>query len=402
MKTTSRGFTLLELMVASGVAGVVSLAAFAAVTNMQRATGAQLEATQTVSAGRLGLELMLRDIRSAGASSELFTTHCIAPGSRHPAAVSGCPALLEAHPWRIIIARNSWTPPAPPPGAASASPYAASATAPPATATLASSPNNVVAYEFVPTAPQTVLQVANLIGPGTHARTVIRGQIHRIVDPWGFGPNGPQRMVLVDNVMLDNAMRCDPANPTTSGAGGCDGRYDFALFSYRVAARPGQLVGDANLVGAARNTQSGVLLSPPMNFYPATAPLGNGNFEGMAPTAQHIAGAPSAAADVRGLDLGAGGVAVFDLAGPAVDEPMQVSTNSLDPTVPDSVMRMILDNDRIRAVRVSFKVAAPREDPTFLEGIDLDPARQGTAPVYSFESLGEIKSVAWRVRPIDL
>jgi hypothetical protein len=70
-------------------------------------------------------------------------------------------------------------------------------------------------------------------------------------------------------------------------------------------------------------------------------------------------------------------------------------TGSMNPTVAASQLRYLLDRNRIRTVRVAFKVAAPRERANVREGIDLDgdPAN-GTAQLYSFETIVELKPLS--------
>ena len=51
MRSAAHGFTLIEVLIAGGLAGLIAVAAFAAVTNMQQASGTQIEATTTFSSG---------------------------------------------------------------------------------------------------------------------------------------------------------------------------------------------------------------------------------------------------------------------------------------------------------------------------------------------------------------
>lgn len=423
----SRGFTLLELIIAGGLAGIIAVAAFAAVTNMQQATGTQMEATSVFSSGRFGLDMMLRDIRMAGDSNELFANYCIRdPAMRHPNTLYACPAILEAHPWRIVLAMNNWAPAAAGVGIDINSPFAVGATPPTRASMLWDRPDNMVAYEFVPLIdadfPIETLQVRNPAGTNDFQRDVIRGRIDRIVNPFGLDTAGgfnvlpPQRSVLVENVVLDNAMRCNPLNPENSNdPDACDPRFDHALFGYRLLARQNTLVETAG-----RTTSSTMFLSPPLNFYAPGRPAFQFGVD--APTdGLTFAGLPTAA-EVRGLKAGAvpagDGIRLYDDTVAELDgftrESMAdalVAADPFNPTIPNSVIRLIYDRQRIRAVRVSFKVYSGREDPNYRLGLNLDDqdaaAPQvttglGTSPLFQFESEAELKVFSSRASLVDL
>ncbi len=423
MRSAAHGFTLIEVLIAGGLAGLIAVAAFAAVTNMQQASGTQIEATTTFSSGRLGLDMMLRDIRMAGDSNDLLNDFCIPAAQRHDNTLYACPAILEAHPWRIVLSMNNWTAPA---GAAEIginSPFVAGSTPPSRASRLSDLPENTIAYEFVPLLavdpPMEGLRVRNPVGGAWAARAVVRGRIDRILNPFGFDATGalnvlpPQRSVLVENVVLDNAMKCNPANPENSTvAGACDARFDHTLFSYRLFARQGTINGLA-----AWATTSQFLLSPPVNFYNPSRPL-TAIGVGAAQANLTFGGIPGVP-DVRGLVTGAGplpvGADLYVNPPPAGLDGMTRTALTLgtpfDPAVPNSLIRLIYDRQRIRSVRVAFKVYSGREDPLYSLGLDLDNKQagspplavgRGTSPMFQFESEAELKVFNARSTLVDL
>lgn len=433
MRKDASGFTLLELMIAGGLAGLIAVAAFAAVTNMQQATGAQMEATTVYSSGRFGLDMMVRDVRMAGDSSELFANYCIRnEGNRHTSTAYACPAILEAHPWRVVLTMNNWTPAASVAGdeIGVRSPFGAGATPPTRNSMLWDRPDNTVAYEFVPMrAGNTVvdldenLRVRAPTGAGWFARRVIRGRIDRIVNPLALAADGtsdplatpPMRSVLVENVVLDNAMRCSSNNPSNSTTpADCDPRADFALFSYRLLARDSTF-----LEMKARTSASRMFLSPPLNFYPVGRPTTQ---IGSPVLGSMTWGMPAAVAAVTGLKADTSGEIgdadrLYDKDAANLDGYTRESFDDaagaaapFNPEVGNSIIRLIYDRQRIRAVRISFKVYSGREDPTYPLGLDLDghegplplAVGPGTSPLFHFESEAELKVFNSRAALVDL
>jgi len=84
-----RGFTLLELMIGTAIAGIVTAAAFTALTGSSKATRANDQTAQTQQNGRLAMELLSHDIKMAGygmAGPVGFCATAIVPGDNNPAA----------------------------------------------------------------------------------------------------------------------------------------------------------------------------------------------------------------------------------------------------------------------------------------------------------------------------
>lgn len=171
----ARGFTLIELLVAATVSVIVVLGAFLAVTGMQKAATRHEQATELISQARVAMELLGRDLRAAGDSVDRFPTHCIA-GFQHAGTAFRCGAILEPHPWRVAIARNSWT--------RGVDGIAYTMDDQPPTGAFDAEPENAVAYQFVPRSTAKV----DLDGSG---RQGVIGRLERVVNPYRFGGQAP-------------------------------------------------------------------------------------------------------------------------------------------------------------------------------------------------------------------
>ncbi len=341
----NRGFTLLELLVAGTISAIVALGGFVALTHMQDAAADQRRISELVSEARLALDFIARDIRSAGDSLEMLPGHCLG-GLEAAGTPFLCAAILDAHPWRLTLARNTWD--AGPDGVLSTMDDRAPQLA------FDLEPNNVVAYQFVPDG------AVRSLGSGGHQGVV--GRLERIVNPFQFDGKPRRVTVLLDRIVLDNRMRVNPANPTQS-----DDRYDYSLFLYQLlSVSSGEYEGDDTYT--KRTTARTSFLLPPVRFFD---PLGAyATYQTAAPTKPWLPdyGTPQ----------------IVGLAGS--ETVLRRGSGSFDQD-----LRYVLDYNRIRTVRVAFKVVDPREDPDLPDGIDLDPDRPGTARVFPFETTVELK-----------
>lgn len=369
-RSSKRGFTLLELLVAATIASVVILGAFVALQRVQSESIRQRRSVDVIAPARRALDLVGRDIRMAGDSATLFgdeSYRCL--GAINPLATLRCPAVLDAHPWRITLARNAW----------GLDEKFTDEDDLPIGALLEQNPRNVVTYQFEP------VRVTNLRYDGENRRVAI-GRLVRIQNPFGFLGEEPQRTVLLDNVLLDDAMKVDPAS------GAKDPRFDHALFMYHLFGRSTEFDGDPAITERTTSEKdlagTSIFITPPMVFFD---PLG---FPGGLPAASAATGytADYGMGSVRGLSLPLGG---------AVTTRQQVFAASLggadawNPVNPDSDIRWILDQNRIRFVRVAFKVFDPQEDPRRHDGLDLDgDPTNGTSALYALESTFEIRALS--------
>ncbi len=341
------GFTLIELMIAGTLSALVVFGAFIALTGVQVAAATQNRTVDLVSQGRIALELIGKDIRMAGDSVNDLPAPCLG-GMADPESSWGCPAILEPHPWRIVLARNAW-------GAGADGIPGTTDDVPDPVTPFAQKPANVTAYEFQPTTALTTY---------ADGRQGYLGKLVRIENPLRFpgGTGTATTTVLLENVLLDDRMVVDPAAPTTG-----DPRFAHALFLYGVlSTAPNEFAGDETFVN--RTTREGSFLLPPVRFFeiagttlpalPTTPPF--------RPTTH--------AFEIVGLKAD----------GTAQDE-LQASVDNED------ALQFVLARNRIRTVRVAFKVVAAKDDPNFTGGFDLDPDTPGTAPVYPFESTFELK-----------
>lgn len=353
---SARGFTLVELMIASVLATVVALAAFLALSATQRAAAAQGRALDRVARARLAMELIGGDVRSAGDAINYLPEACL--GAEHdPTSEWACPAVLDAHPWRVTLARNAWAPG--PDGIRDTTDDVPNTTVP-----FAGNRENVVTYEFRPTGGKQ--------SAGT--REYYRGRLVRIEDPFSFGGEGSRReTVLLDDVVVDNRMVVNPADPSER-----DERFDFAVFTYRLLSDgPDEFHGDDSIV--SRLTRHGVFLLPPVSFYEAGASL--------PPQPEEIPYRP---------DYGTPSLTGTKAKGKG--KAKGVKKKSAEADAPQD-LAFLLNHNRIRAVRVAFKSIAGEENEGLADGIDLDPDRPGTAPAVLLENTFELKVLAGFLQP---
>jgi prepilin-type N-terminal cleavage/methylation domain-containing protein len=396
---TSRGFTLIEVMIAAALAAALAAAAFSAIAVVQNIAGTSARAASMGAEGRTGLDIMGRDIRNAGDSLQAGVANCLgAPGviQANAEGISQCPAVLEPHPWRLTLARYVWQDGDPANGIGPDGSTFGMDDIPRdmVNAALNDNGNNVVSYEFVPDPAQDVPRpVTDYSVTPPQGRQAWFGRIDRVVNPFAFPiPGGnpiTTRSVLIDNVELDDALIVDATtNPPTPN-------LDVAnsLFTYQVAYRPGELAQGGN-----DPVVTGTLLSPPLRFFAVSAanqPRGFDTILGYA----FGGGLPYAGI---GYDAEVAGFLPFDGAaeGPLLSAGITsgVIGNLGDPT---SDVRYLIDRNRFRAVRVTFRVhegrdptsGLPLEDPRYRLGLDVDgDIRTGTAHVVSFQATFAIKS----------
>jgi type II secretory pathway pseudopilin PulG len=355
-----RGFTLLELILAGSLSAVVVFAGFVALTGLQRSGARQTEADEVVGRARLAMEIMSRDIRSAGDSLDLLDTPCIPAASAHADRTFQCPAILEPHPWRIAIARNAWT------DSTGTGPgrYRDTDLPPDPTRLFDRWPENVVLYQFVPYQPGE-----RTFSDGRHGYL---GRIERVLNPFDF-PRGTtsstaQTTVLLENVLLDDRMREKPDGSDV------DHRYDHALFLFQVLTTKDKFVGHPDISGRTTSAASNAFLTPPIRFFPATSP------GDLVKTAPYM---PDHEGEVVGVFKDT----------TARDGLLATGSKEMKASQPDSDLRLILDRSLIRTVRIAFKVVGP-ERPEQTTGLDVDTGRPGTAVVYSFETTAELKPLA--------
>lgn len=362
----ARGFTLIEIMIASTAALVVVLGAFVVLNHTQKVSVRQSRIVDTQSTARHAMAVLGRDIRMAGDSMALLPGPCMG-AMGHTRSTSLCPAILDAHPWRITLARNAW-------GDGGDYEFNDNDVAP--TGTWASNPNNAVRYEFVPE--RHVAAMPDRGSGGT--REVVIGRIERTTNPFGFAGQAAQTSVLLNNVILDDEMH------VSADGAASDARFAHSLFMFQLAASSDELSGDAALVQRTTSLQNSdgesILLSPPTRFYDPLAFVG---------------GLP-AAPNVPPYMPNYGSVEIVGLrAGPDENAVASIfaTTTGMDPSVSTSDIRRVLDWNRIHAVRVAFKVFSGREDPEHSTGLDLDgnPAN-GTALVQPLVSTYELKLLA--------
>jgi len=358
-----RGFTIIELVVAMTISFLVIVGAFVGLTSIQSEASRQRRSVEIVGPARQALDILARDIRMAGDSANLFADCIVA--FRNPLATLPCPAVLDAHPWRLTLARNAW-------GLDETFTVEDEL---PVGATLESNPRNVVTWQFEPTERRTVVH-------GGAERDVVFGRLVRIQNPFGFLDEEPQRAVVLDNVIVDDAMRVDPAT------GASDPRYDHAVFTFQLLGRETEYDGDDEIVDRVTSakdlTNLSLFLTPPVRFFD---PL---DFvDGLPePSADLAYSADYGETAVRGLrkatasGLPADGAKLF--AASIIDDE---DVDAMDPTLPQSDLRRVLDQNRIRTVRVAFKVFDPREERRRRDGLDLDgDPSNGTAEVFAFEA----------------
>lgn len=391
----ARGFTLIEVMIAAAIAAVLAAAAFASLSTVQRITGASARAAGITAEARVGLEIMGRDIRGAGDSLDQGIAPCLPGVQMNADGVNPCPAILEPHPWRITIARYAWDDTVL--GNSDGSTFSAQdvprlQAGAALNGVMPEDAQNVVSYEFVPDNPAGGMVAAtdySASRPGVaaaQARNVWFGRIDRVQNPFRFGAppgNVTTRSVLVDNVFLDEALVTaavgDPPVPDPNAA--------HSLFTYQVAYRPGEL--DTGL--AARASVTNTLISPPLRFFPIGPPMDLALIPAVAPTPyaglgyapQFVGFNRDGTPRARLLTVDPGG------------SPAQLED-------PRSQVRYLIDRNRFRAVRVTFKVhegrdpvtRLPVEDPGYRLGLDVDnnPAN-GTARFAAFQATFQIKTL---------
>jgi prepilin-type N-terminal cleavage/methylation domain-containing protein len=343
------GFTLVELMIASTLSALVVFGAFIALTGVQVASATQNRTVDLVSQGRIALELIGKDVRGAGDSVNDLPAPCLGTAA-DPESEWGCPAVLEPHPWRVVLARNAWAP-----GADGI--LGTTDDVPDAATAFDQKPANVVAYEFQPKTELTTF---------ADGRKGYIGRVVRIENPLRFpgGKGTATTTVLLENVLLDDRMTVDPAAPDTA-----DPRTAHALFLYGVLSNePNEFAGDETFVDRA--TRTGSFLLPPVRFFaiPDEALPALSTTPPFRPTHD------------------------FEIVGLKADGTAQTSLQSL--VTNEESLSFILARNRIRTVRVAFKVVGAEDDPSFTGGLDLDADAPGTAPLYPFESTFELKVFA--------
>jgi type II secretory pathway pseudopilin PulG len=351
-----RGFTLVELMIAGVLAALVVSAGFMALSGTQLAAATQQRAVDRVSRARLAMELVGNDIRSAGDAVNFLPEWCLSP-NHDPSSEWACPAILDAHPWRITLARNAWS--EGPDGIPNTTDDV-----PNTTLAFNANPDNVVTYEFRPVGDKKT------VGD----RQYYRGRLVRIRDPFNFGGEGSRReTVLLDDVVVDNRMVVDPENPADH-----DERFDFAVFTYRILSNgPEEFQGDPSIV--SRNTKHGVFLLPPAAFYEVGGTL-----------PEQPEGAPYRPTYSNPSFKGSKGKGKGKAVGLRKNSTAAQFENDL---------KFLLDHNRIRAVRVAFKTVAGDEQEGRTDGIDVDPSRPGTAPTVLLESMFELKVFSSHLAP---
>lgn len=344
----ARGFTLLEVLIAGTISLLVIAGAFVAMGRAHRTSIAQDRAVDLASQGRLVLELIGRDIRNAGDSVQFLPASCL--GSPPPTANApfGCPAILEPHPWRLTMTRYMWDP------GPDGIPYTADDEM--SVATFDSNPENVVSYQFVPRTAWV---------DGDHRGYI--GQLERVVNPFGFAGQAPERTILLDNVLVDNRMLVSPDGSSR------DERRDFSVFMYRIlSVFSGEYSGNAAFT--QRATDAGSFILPPVRFFDFPV----------------LADVPAWADNQNGIGTPYLPVYSQEIVG-LQEDGSTVGTLRATSTGFANDLRYVLDFNRIRAVNVSLKLVEPRDDPEYFGGIDLDPDRPGTARVIQVESLFELK-----------
>lgn len=362
------GFTLVELMIAGLLSALVVFGGFVALSSVQRSSQRQTAADGLVSGGRLAMELMARDIRSAGDSLDLLPTPCLGTVA-HANRNFQCPAILEPHPWRVVIARNAW-------GVGPDGIRGTTDDVPDVTTAFDRKPENVVAYEFQY---DSVYHPTGTIKTFTDGRKGWLGRIVRIDNPFLFpgGEGTPTTTVLLENVLLDDRMREGPN-------GEVDRRYGLALFLYQLLTSSNELVGD---LSTRATTAGDAFLTPPLRLFTTATPLA---FRTDPP---YMPDYPSARLEIVGLD---------DTPASSTSSRtglMRSSSQGMVASTKTSDLRLILDRNRIRTVRIAFKVVG-HEQVGLTTGIDLDdnPAT-GLAPVFGFETTAEIKPLAHFLTP---
>lgn len=353
-----RGFTLLEVMIAGVISLLIIAGAFVAMNRAHHASMAQERGVELASQARLVMELIGRDIRNAGDSVQFLPQHCLVDTSTNTphqsaGAPFGCPAILEPHPWRLTLSRYVWDPG--PDGIPFTSDDQMSLS------TFESNPENVISYQFVPQTAWADDEHQGLIG-----------QLERVVNPYGFLGQAPERTILLDNVFVDNRMLVSPDGSER------DARRDYSIFMYRIlSVASGEYSGHQAFT--QRSTLQGSFILPPMRFFalptvtdaPTWAVDWSVNQEGLTPPY-----------------LPAG--YTTELVGLQPDTATVATLRSTSSGF-DSDLRYVLDFNRIRAVNVSFKIIEPREDLSYHSGIDLNPDVPGTARVIQVESTYELK-----------
>lgn len=341
------GFTLIELTLATTLSAIVVFGAFIALTGVQVATGTQQRSVDLVSQGRIALELIGKDLRTAGDSINDLPAPCLG-ALADPESTWGCPAILEPHPWRVVLARNAW-------GVGADGIPNTTDDVPDAVTAFDQKPGNAVAFEFQPKTALTSFP---------DGRTGYIGRIIRIENPLRFpgGTGTSTTTVLVENVLLDDRMVVDPASPTTG-----DPRFAHALFLYGLLSiEPNEFAGDDGFVN--RTTRQGAFLLPPARFFsiPGTTLPALPTATPYRPTSHEF--------EIVGLK--ADGTEQAEL------QPSKANADALS---------FVLARNRIRTVRVAFKVVGEKDDPDLAGGFDLDANTPGTAPLYPFESTFELK-----------
>lgn len=347
------GFTIIELMVAATISLLVVMGAFISINLAHETSLSQSRAVELIAQARVVLDQIGRDVRSAGDAVQLLPAHCLG-GAQSPGAPFGCPAILEPHPWRITLARYQW-------GAGDDEILGTVDDTLPAGA-FEDDPENVVTYQFVPRGGKREL------GGG---RTGWIGRIERITNPFGFAGAEPRLEVLLDDVLVDDAMRQSPDGAEF------DHRRNHAVFLYQLLSmQSGEYEGDAEFT--QRATREGSFVLPPARLFALPADP--------ATWAVTFAAAPPYVPndwvpEIVGLRQAA------------------TTTDQLRPGKAfDADLRYVLDFNRIRAVHVAFKVVESREDPAVFDGVDLDPSAPGTARVILMESTYEMKPLTSYLR----
>ena len=129
---------------------------------------------------------------------------------------------------------------------------------------------------------------------------------------------------------------------------------------------PNEFAGDETFVN--RTTREGSFLLPPVRFFQIA-----GTTLPALPTAAPFRPTTHA----------------FEIVGLKADGTAQAE---LKPSTANAdALSFVLARNRIRTVRVAFKVVAAKDDPNFPGGFDLDPDAPGTAPLYPFASTFELK-----------
>jgi type IV pilus assembly protein PilW len=232
-----QGFTLLELMIGTAIAVIVTAAAFTALTSSSKATRANDQTAQTQQNGRLAMELLSHDIKMAGYGMNGPVGNCgsaIVPADGNPAAAdTGPDSVSLVVPTAVSTLANAIT-----------APFGAASNPVPLASVSAFGTNPFISIGGVVSASATVsgsnLVLASTIGapaafPINTPVYLLQCVTYQVMQPGGAntaaicGPNSPCLARGVAAPMVAGRIDCNGVGGTTACFAVAEGIEDLQL-----------------------------------------------------------------------------------------------------------------------------------------------------------------------------